>query len=148
MAKSRRAFAGSTGSPLMKAIAVGPLSVPSNTSMPPTIGRMEPDEPMPVRIARLRAEIAADPAAIGRLRRDEVVDAGVPQLGPAQDDVVRRFVSLVDELYDRNVKLLIQAAVPLEALYDGGSLSFVFERTRSRLLEMQSHEYLARGHRP
>lgn len=77
-----------------------------------------------------------------------VLLANVPQMGVAMDDVARRFVSLVDELYDRNVKLLISAQVPLEQLYSGGGLSFVFERTRSRLLEMQSHEYLARPHRP
>ncbi len=74
--------------------------------------------------------------------------ADVPQMGSDQDDVVRRFVSLVDELYDHNVKLLISAAVPLQDLYSGGALSFVFDRTRSRLLEMQSHEYLAREHKP
>ncbi len=77
-----------------------------------------------------------------------VLLADVPHLGADKDDVVRRFVSLVDELYDHNVKLLISAAVPLQDLYKGGALSFVFERTRSRLLEMQSHEYLAREHKP
>jgi len=74
--------------------------------------------------------------------------ANVPQMGADKDDVVRRFVSLVDELYDHNVKLLISAEVPLQDLYRGGALSFVFERTRSRLLEMQSHEYLVREHKP
>ncbi|HDZ10439.1 cell division protein ZapE [Pseudohongiella sp.] len=77
-----------------------------------------------------------------------VVLGGVPQMGPAQDDVARRFVSLVDELYDRHVKLILSAAVPLSDLYIGQGLAFVFERTRSRLLEMQSEEYLAREHRP
>lgn len=65
-----------------------------------------------------------------------------------QDDWARRFVNLVDEFYDRNVKLVLSAEVPLERLYGGGRLGFEFERTRSRLLEMQSHEYLAREHRP
>jgi cell division protein ZapE len=77
-----------------------------------------------------------------------VLLSDVPQMGGANDDVVRRFVSLVDELYDHNVKLLISAAAPVQDLYKGGALSFVFERTRSRLLEMQSHEYLAREHKP
>lgn len=77
-----------------------------------------------------------------------VVLGNVPQMGPAQDDVARRFVSLVDELYDRHVKLILSAAVPLSDLYIGQGLAFVFERTRSRLLEMQSEEYLAREHRP
>ncbi|MDO9319971.1 MAG: cell division protein ZapE [Gammaproteobacteria bacterium] len=71
----------------------------------------------------------------------------VPQLKAETDDMARRFVSLVDELYDRNVKLIISAAVPLLQLYVGSSLAFVFERTSSRLLEMQSHDYLAREHR-
>jgi cell division protein ZapE len=69
-------------------------------------------------------------------------------MGAANDDAARRFVNLVDEFYDRNVKLAISAAEPLQTLYSGGRLSFEFERTQSRLLEMQSHEYLARPHRP
>lgn len=77
-----------------------------------------------------------------------VVLGNVPQMDAAQDDVARRFVSLVDELYDRHVKLILSAAVPLTDLYIGQGLAFVFERTRSRLLEMQSEEYLAREHRP
>lgn len=77
-----------------------------------------------------------------------VVLGNVPQMGSAQDDLARRFVSLVDELYDRHVKLIISAAVPLTDLYTGHGLAFVFERTQSRLLEMQSEEYLAREHRP
>lgn len=77
-----------------------------------------------------------------------VVLGNVPQMDAAQDDVARRFVSLVDELYDRHVKLILSAAVPLADLYIGQGLAFVFERTRSRLLEMQSEEYLAREHRP
>lgn len=71
----------------------------------------------------------------------------VPQLGADKDDQARRFINLVDEFYDRGVKLVLAAAVPLEQLYAGGRLAFEFERTRSRLLEMQSHEYLARAHR-
>ena len=63
-----------------------------------------------------------------------------------QDDIARRFINLVDEFYDRHVKLVLSAEVPLEDLYQSGRLSFEFERTRSRLLEMQSHEYLARAH--
>lgn len=77
-----------------------------------------------------------------------VVLGNVPQMDAAQDDVARRFVSLVDELYDRHVKLILSAAVPLTDLYIGQGLAFVFERTRSRLLEMQSEDYLAREHRP
>ncbi|MDM3872395.1 cell division protein ZapE [Porticoccus sp. W117] len=72
----------------------------------------------------------------------------VPQMGRANDDQARRFINMVDEFYDRNVKLVLSVEVPLEDIYGGGNLDFVFQRTRSRLLEMQSHEYLARAHRP
>jgi cell division protein ZapE len=57
-------------------------------------------------------------------------------------------VSLVDEFYDHKVKLIISAETKLEDIYRGQELSFVFERTKSRLLEMQSHEYLALEHTP
>ena len=77
-----------------------------------------------------------------------VLLSNVPALHSGIDDQVRRFINLVDEFYDRNVKLVISAAKPLEDLYSGGRLTFEFQRTQSRLLEMQSHEYLAREHRP
>lgn len=75
-----------------------------------------------------------------------VVLSDVPQLGADDDDRVRRFVHLVDEFYDRRVKLLISAAVPILELYPEGRRRFEFERTESRLLEMQSEEYLAAAH--
>ena len=77
-----------------------------------------------------------------------VLISDVPQLGRDNEDQARRFISLIDEFYDRNVKLAMSVAVPLEAFYRGGNLAFEFERTLSRLLEMQSHDYLARAHRP
>lgn len=77
-----------------------------------------------------------------------VLLSGVPGMGAARDDQARRFINLVDEFYDRNVKLVITAEVPLLELYSGGRLEFEFQRTVSRLQEMQSHEYLAREHRP
>ncbi|MDN3638934.1 cell division protein ZapE [Simiduia curdlanivorans] len=77
-----------------------------------------------------------------------VLVTNVPVLGGQKDDQARRFVNMVDEFYDRSVKLVISAAVPLTELYAGGRLSFEFERTSSRLLEMQSREYLARPHKP
>ncbi len=76
-----------------------------------------------------------------------VVISGVPQFQD-KDDLARRLINLVDEFYDRGVKVVLSAAVSLEELYFGGRLSFEFERTISRLLEMQSHEYLAREHKP
>jgi cell division protein ZapE len=76
-----------------------------------------------------------------------VLVSGVPCFDAASDNQARRFIALVDELYDRNVKLVIAAAAPPEALYRGERLAFEFERTRSRLVEMQSHDYLARPHK-
>lgn len=77
-----------------------------------------------------------------------VLVAGVPALGRHNEDQARRFIYLVDEFYDRRVKLVLSAALPLPQLYGEGKLSFEFARTVSRLLEMQSHEYLASAHRP
>ncbi len=77
-----------------------------------------------------------------------VILSNVPGLGRAKDDQARRFVNLVDEFYDRQVKLVISAELPLAELYSTGKLDFEFQRTVSRLLEMQSHEYLTRPHRP
>lgn len=77
-----------------------------------------------------------------------VVISNVPVLGVKNDDQARRFINLVDEFYDRNVKLVLSAEKPLTGLYQGGRLAFEFERTTSRLLEMQSHDYLARPHKP
>lgn len=77
-----------------------------------------------------------------------VLVTDVPVLGGNKDDQARRFVNMVDEFYDRSVKLVISAEVPLTELYRGGRLAFEFERTSSRLLEMQSQEYLARPHKP
>ncbi len=77
-----------------------------------------------------------------------VLLSGVPEFDRDKDDQARRFVNLVDEFYDRNVKLVIAAEKPLLELYTGGRLEFEFQRTQSRLQEMQSHEYLARGHKP
>ncbi|MCM2971021.1 cell division protein ZapE [Larsenimonas suaedae] len=72
----------------------------------------------------------------------------VPVMSANEDNQVRRFINLVDEFYDRAVKLLMSAEVAPESLYTGGTLSFEFERTLSRLQEMQSKEYLALAHKP
>jgi cell division protein ZapE len=77
-----------------------------------------------------------------------VMISNMPVLDVYSDDKTRRFVNLVDEFYDHKVKLIISAATDLENLYQGTELAFVFERTRSRLLEMQSHDYLALEHMP
>jgi cell division protein ZapE len=72
---------------------------------------------------------------------------GVPVLHAQNDDAARRFVALVDEFYDRGVKLVVGAAAPPTALYAGERLRAAFERTSSRLIEMRSRDYLAREHR-
>mgnify|MGYP001827255120 FL=1 len=77
-----------------------------------------------------------------------VVISNMPQLAEEDANAARRFITLVDEFYDRNVKLLLSANAPIPDLYTGKKLTFEFERTRSRLTEMQSHEYLARPHLP
>jgi cell division protein ZapE len=77
-----------------------------------------------------------------------VIVAGVPVLDAQRDNEARRFIALVDELYDRNVNLIISAAVPPTDLYRGELLAFQFQRTISRLIEMQSEDYLTREHRP
>ncbi|MBU2926257.1 cell division protein ZapE [Colwellia sp. 4_MG-2023] len=77
-----------------------------------------------------------------------VLMANVKQMGRESDDSTRRFIALVDEFYERNVKLIMSAEMPLEELYSGGNLAFEFKRCLSRLQEMQSHDYLASEHLP
>jgi cell division protein ZapE len=76
-----------------------------------------------------------------------VLISDVPCFRQNADDQARRFISLVDEFYDHNVKLILSAEVAAASLYGGNNLAFEFERTRSRLIEMQSTEYLSRTHR-
>lgn len=75
-----------------------------------------------------------------------VLISNVRRFTTRDEDAARRFISLVDEFYDHNVKLILSADAPIESLYTGERLRFEFERTKSRLLEMQSHEYLSRTH--
>ncbi|RUR32376.1 cell division protein ZapE [Vreelandella andesensis] len=77
-----------------------------------------------------------------------VLVSNVIQMSGKTDDQARRFINMVDEFYDRGVKLLMSAEVPVEALYGDGKLTFEFQRTLSRLQEMQSKEYLALPHKP
>ena len=76
-----------------------------------------------------------------------VLLGGVPQFNNSREAQARRFISLVDEFYDRNVNLIISAEVPLTDLYQGTQLRFEFQRTESRLQEMQSMTYLGREHK-
>ncbi len=72
----------------------------------------------------------------------------VPQMTVFHEDSARRFINMVDEFYDRGVKLIIAADVPQATLYSGDKSRFEFQRTQSRLTEMQSEEYLAKPHLP
>jgi len=90
---------------------------------------------------------AADYIEIARCFHTVIV-SGVPILTVESENEARRFISLVDEFYDRNVKLILSAATELETLYRGRRLEFEFRRTESRLIEMQSRDYLASEHLP
>ncbi len=74
--------------------------------------------------------------------------ADVPQMGDDDNNAARRFIHLIDACYDRNVKLIATAETAIDELYTGRRLTAPFQRTRSRLVEMQSKDYLARPHRP
>jgi len=76
-----------------------------------------------------------------------VLLSDVPVLTVRTENAARRLISLVDEFYDHGVKLIISAAAPIDELYQGERLRFEFQRTESRLIEMQSQEYLAGSHR-
>ncbi|MFP2421767.1 cell division protein ZapE [Pseudescherichia vulneris] len=70
----------------------------------------------------------------------------VPVMTGLMESEARRFIALVDEFYERHVKLVVSAAVPLYTIYQGERLKFEFQRSLSRLQEMQSEEYLKREH--
>lgn len=88
---------------------------------------------------------AADYLAVAR-RYHTVILVAVPLLGPENRNEAKRFVTLIDALYENGVKLLLNAEAAPESLYPHGDGAFEFERTVSRLMEMQSVDYLARGH--
>jgi cell division protein ZapE len=96
---------------------------------------------------RLCAEArgASDYLAIAR-RYHSVFIVGIPGLGPESRNEAARFVTLIDALYEHKVKLIATADAEAGALYEAGDGRFEFERTVSRLMEMQSQEYLAEGH--
>jgi cell division protein ZapE len=148
-----------------------PLNAEAEARLRAGFERLAPDEiteqvDMPVNGRVIRARYLADdvawfefvelcerprsPADYIELARvlHAVVLANIPALNDDRNDQARRFINLIDEFYDRNVKMVISAQVPLLELYTGQRLAFEFERTCSRLLEMQSREYLARPHKP
>ena len=74
--------------------------------------------------------------------------SGIPCLGADRENAARRLIELIDELYDRRVNVVVSAAAPANALYQGARLAADFARTASRLHEFQSEDYLASAHRP
>ena len=75
-----------------------------------------------------------------------VIISDVPVLTTKNENAARRFIALVDEFYDRKVKLILSAAAAAEDIYQGTRLTFEFQRTSSRLTEMQQESYLHAAH--
>jgi cell division protein ZapE len=75
-----------------------------------------------------------------------VILVGIPRMGPENRNEAARFITLVDALYEQKVKLLVTADAESDALYESGDGRFEFERTASRLQEMQSADYMTLGH--
>ncbi len=90
---------------------------------------------------------AADYIEIARQFQTVFIE-DIPQMDDASNDRARRFITMVDEFYDRNVKLIVTAEVAARDLYTGKRLAREYERTASRLIEMQSRDYLGRAHLP
>lgn len=88
---------------------------------------------------------AADYLAVAHAFHSVIV-VGIPRLSPDNRNEAMRFTKLVDALYENGVKLFATAAAEPEDLYVAGDGAFEFERTVSRLMEMQSADYMARGH--
>ena len=93
------------------------------------------------------ARSAADYVEIAREYHTVLLEQ-IPIISGDSEDAARRFINLVDEFYDRNVKLITTAEALPEALYQGSRLRFEFDRTVSRLQEMRTQEYLRAEHRP
>ena len=75
-----------------------------------------------------------------------VIVADIPRMGPDSQDKAVRFVTMIDEFYEKKVKFICSAATAPSGLYIEGDGAFEFQRTVSRLMEMQSPEYLALDH--
>jgi cell division protein ZapE len=74
--------------------------------------------------------------------------SNIPEFAGDDDNAARRFIMLIDEFYDRNVNIVVSAAAAPGELYHGEALRTEFSRASSRLIEMQTQQYLARQHRP
>jgi cell division protein ZapE len=87
---------------------------------------------------------AADYLALAQNFHTLLIDH-IPRLGPEQSNEARRFTLLIDTLYDEKVKLVCSAAAPPQELYTDGENAQAFRRAASRLMEMQSEDYLRLG---
>ncbi len=76
-----------------------------------------------------------------------IMISDIPVMDDTTNDAARRFVNMIDEFYDRHVKLIVSAQAPANQLYAGKRLAFEFERAASRLFEMQTTDYLGAAHR-
>ena len=90
---------------------------------------------------------AADYIEIARYYQT-ILLANLPVMDDMEVDKTKRFMTLIDEFYDRNVKLIITAETEASQIYTGSRLAEPFRRTISRLTEMATHDYLARPHLP
>lgn len=90
---------------------------------------------------------AADYIEIAR-QYQTVLLANIPVMDDHTNDMAKRFITLIDEFYDHNVKLIITAEAKPDGLYNGTRLAEAFKRTVSRLEEMRTHDYLAKQHIP
>lgn len=88
---------------------------------------------------------SADYLAIATHFHTLILD-GIPVLRAEERNEARRFITLIDALYEHRAKLICAAAVPPDAIYAGGDHAGEFQRTASRLVEMQSAEYMALPH--
>jgi cell division protein ZapE len=88
---------------------------------------------------------AGDYLAIATRYQAVILDA-IPRLAPGNHDEARRFITLIDTLYEQHVKLIASADAVPDQLYERGEGARAFERTASRLMEMQSREYLELPH--
>jgi len=88
---------------------------------------------------------SADYIALAR-DYETILVGSIPMMDDGKNDVAQRFIHLIDALYDHRVKFIATAFTPPETLYTGERLSFPFQRTASRLIEMRSENYLAQSH--
>ena len=81
-------------------------------------------------------------------RYQTLIIADVPAFDAGNEDAARRFIMLIDQLYAGAVKIVVSAVAPPGGLYHGERLHVEFARAASRLIEMQTNDYLAGRHRP